>query len=467
MATVLVALLLAAALAACGVLVWLLLRARQQLARYAPVRDIDQFRQQAHMEVEQHRAAAAQEVARAQAEMQRQQQAVHEQTQSAQAQIAALHQHLSGGQQQLAALQAELRSVEEELEFQSFGFYRPHYSFTDSEQFKDALRQVRDAQKDLVKSKRAAHCPSDWTVDGNRAKGRKMINQQMKLMLRAFNGECDAAMAKVRYNNVRKMEARLVKACEAVNKLGETQRVWITSDYLNLKLHELYLTHEHHEALQREKEEQRRIKEQMREEQKAQKEIEKAQADALKEERRYEAALEQARADLAKASGAQHERFAELVSKLENELKEALDRKAKAIARAQLTRSGHVYVISNLGSFGEGVYKIGMTRRLEPLIRVKELGDASVPFGFDVHAMIYSEDAPTLERALHSEFDGLRVNRVNTRKEFFRVSLADIRKAVAKHHGVITFVTNAEAEEYRKTVALSDDDVALPAMAAS
>ncbi|MEQ9074536.1 MAG: GIY-YIG nuclease family protein [Sandaracinaceae bacterium] len=137
------------------------------------------------------------------------------------------------------------------------------------------------------------------------------------------------------------------------------------------------------------------------------------------------------------------------------------------MARAQLTRSGHVYVISNLGSFGEGVYKIGMTRRLEPLIRVKELGDASVPFSFDVHAMIYSEDAPALERALHVEFDGRRVNRVNTRKEFFRVSLAEVRKAVAKHHGVITFVTVAEAEEYWKTVAITNEDSGIAAVAAS
>lgn len=467
MATVFVALLLACALVACGLLVWLLLQARQQLARYAPVRDIDEWRQQAHAEVEQHRAATAHQLAQAQSEVAMQQHALHEQTQSAQHQLAQLGQQLTGGQQRLSALQAELRSVEEELEFQSFGFYRPHYSFTDSEQFRDALRQVRDAQKQLVKAKGAAHCPNDWTVDGNRAKGRKMINQQMKLMLRAFNGECDAAIAKVRYNNIAKMEARVSKACEAINKLGETKRVWITADYLNLKLHELYLTHEHHEALQREKEEQRRIKDQMREEQKAQKEIEKAESEALKEEKRYEAALEQARADLAKASGAQHERFAGLVSKLENELRGALDRKAKAIARAQLTRSGHVYVISNLGSFGEGVYKIGMTRRLEPLIRVKELGDASVPFSFDVHAMIYSEDAPALERALHVEFDGRRVNRVNTRKEFFRVSLAEVRKAVAKHHGVITFVTVAEAEEYWKTVAITNEDSGIAAVAAS
>jgi len=450
--------LLAIAFCVCVVLFWLFFQAKQRLARYAPIRDIEAYRQQAHREVEQQRNAAKQQFAHAQQELARRQHEVQQQGQVAQQQLGQLHQQLADGQHRLQVLQAEVGAVEEELEMQSFGFYRPHYSFTDSEQFKHALRQTRDRQKQLVKNDGAANCPSDWTVDGSRAKGRKMVREQIKLMLRAFNGECDAAMTKVRYNNVDKMEARLVKSCEAVNKLGKSKNVWITRDYLELKLQELYLTHEHHEALQREKEEQRRIKEQMREEQRAQKEIDKAKAEAEKEEERQQRALEKARAELAKASGVQHEKFAALVSKLENELKEALDRKARAISRAQLTRSGHVYVISNLGSFGDGVFKIGMTRRFEPMLRVRELGDASVPFTFDVHAMIYSEDAPTLERALHAEFEQRRVNRVNTRKEFFRVSIDDIRKAVAKHHGVVTFVTMAEAEEYRKTVAIEREE---------
>lgn len=458
MTTILLALLLSAALAVCGLLSFLLLRSRQRLARYASVQDVEAFKEQAHREVQQQQQAAAQQVTTAQQEVVRQRQALEQQAAAGQQQLGQLHQQLATGQEHLAALQSELRAVEEELEFQSFGFYRPHYDFTDSEQFKHAIRQVRDQQKQLVKANGAAHCPRDWTVDGSRVKGRKMIGEQMKLMLRAFNGECDAAITKVRYNNIAKMEARLIKSCEAINKLGKSKGVWITQNYLNLKLQELYLKHEHHERLQQEKEEQRRIKEQMREELKAQKEIEKAQTKAEKEEARYQEALEQARADLAATSGAQHEKFAALVSKLENELSEALDRKAKTVARAQLTRSGHVYVISNIGSFGEGVYKIGMTRRLEPHLRVRELGDASVPFTFDVHAMIYSEDAPNLERALHREFDDLRVNRVNTRKEFFRVSLDDIQQAVARNHGITTFVTVPEAEEYYKTLAVKREE---------
>ena len=117
-------------------------------------------------------------------------------------------------------------------------------------------------------------------------------------------------------------------------------------------------------------------------------------------------------------------------------------------------RRGHVYVLSNIGSFGEGIYKIGMTRRLEPLERVYELGDASVPFRFDAHAVIYSENAPKLENDLHEEFAARRVNRMNLRRECFRVSLEEIMAAVEKHHGTVTFVTKPEAEEYRKSNAM-------------
>jgi multidrug efflux pump subunit AcrA (membrane-fusion protein) len=282
-----------------------------------------------------------------------------------------------------------------------------------------------------------------------------------KLMLRAFNGESDAAIAKARYDNVVTLEQRITKSCEEVNKLGHSNRICVTRPYYELKLAELHLVHEHREKVQAEKDAQRAAKEQMREEVRAQEELERIQAETEKEETQRERALAKARAELAKvsdataAANAEHTNKLEaLVSRLENELKETLDRKAKAIARAQLTRSGHVYVLSNVGSFGEGIYKIGMTRRFEPLERVDELGDASVPFPFDVHAIIYCEDAPTLENALHREFANRRINRVNGRKEYFRVSLDEIRVAVEKLHGLVTFVLTPEAEEWRKTRAL-------------
>jgi hypothetical protein len=285
-----------------------------------------------------------------------------------------------------------------------------------------------------------------------------MVKQQAKLMLRAFNGESDAAIAKVRYDNANTLEQRLAKAYAEINKLGEVQQVFISQRYLDLKLAELHLVHEHREKVQAEKEEQKRIKEQMREEQKALEEIERAKAEAEREEAAKSSALEKAKAELAatEATNKQHEKLEALVGRLENELKDALDRKAKAIARAQLTKSGHVYVLSNIGSFGHGIYKIGMTRRLDPYERVDELGDASVPFAFDVHAIIYSPDAPGLESQLHKTFAHRRVNGVNTRKEYFRVTLDEIQVEVKKLHGLVTFAVEPEAEEYRKTVALAE-----------
>ena len=358
-------------------------------------------------------------------------------------------------------------SVEEALDIQAFGFYQPRYGFESSAQYVVRLKVVRDEQQALLKADTATHCATEWKVGGSAAEGRKMVKNQSKLMLRAFNGECDAAIAKVKYDNVTAMEERITKSSEAVNKLGLVQHVSITNRYFGLKLAELRLVHEHREKVQQEKDEQRRVKEQMREEQQAQAEIDRAKADAEKEEAVSTAALAKAKAELSitDAAGKQHEKLEALVVRLETELTGALDRKAKAIARAQLTRSGHVYVLSNIGSFGDGIYKIGMTRRLEPLERVDELGDASVPFPFDVHAIIYSEDAPQLEHSLHKAFAARRVNMVNHRKEYFRVTLDDIRDAVQKLHGLVTFLLVAEAEEYRKTRAAIDAPPADPATA--
>jgi hypothetical protein len=345
---------------------------------------------------------------------------------------------INEAEQRLAVLRRELEAVEEAIEIQSFGFYRPKYGFGSSSEYEARLGVLRQEQKQMVKSGGATFCDTKWVVGGSAAEGKKMIERLSKLMLRAFNGECDAAIAKVRYDNVLKMEQRITKSCEEINKLGHSNRVMITRPYYESKLAELHLVHEHREKLQAEKDEQKRIREELRE----------------KDEAQRTQALEKARAELAAAMGAQHDKLEALVKKLETELQEAIDRKAKAIARAQLTKSGYVYVLSNVGSFGEGIFKIGLTRRLDPYERVDELGDASVPFQFDVHAIIYSEDAPALENALHKEFADRRVNMVNMRKEYFRVSIREIEAAVKKHHGLVTMVLEAEAEEYRKTVAM-------------
>lgn len=287
------------------------------------------------------------------------------------------------------------------------------------------------------------------------------VNQTLKLILRAFNGESDAAIAKVKYNNIHVMEARIRKAWEAINSMAGVQQCQISPVYRDLKLQELSLAHEYQEKVQEEKEEQRRIREEMREEEIAQRELEKARLEAEREETRYAESLRKAREEVAKAVGEKQQKLLGKIEELQRRLEEAQANKERAIARAQMTRSGHVYVISNIGSFGEQVFKIGMTRRLDPLDRVRELGDASVPFHFDVHAVIYSEDAPKLEATLHRMFQHRRVNQVNHRKEFFRTTIGEIAEVVRQNHGEIEIIHEAEAVEYRKTLALQDTQASL------
>ncbi len=351
-------------------------------------------------------------------------------------------------------LREQLKPLEDELEMQSFGLYEPKYDFENSELYKTELASIRKEQKELIRQKTAVLCPSDWTVDGSRRAGQKMVNEQIKLMLRAFNGECDSLIMKVKYNNIKSIESRIESLFNAVNRLGESKHCQITREYFNLKINELDLVHGFEEIKQEEKEEQRAIGEQMREEERARKEIERERIKAEKEQARYQQALEKARRDVEQATGEKHSKLQSEIERLNELLAEAEANKERVKSRAEMTRSGYVYIISNIGSFGEDIYKIGMTRRLEPMDRVRELGDASVPFRFDVHAMIFSENAPHLENGLHSYFAKQRVNMVNNRKEFFRVSLQDIQKVILRHHSDAVFTMTAAAEEYRKTQAM-------------
>ena len=352
-------------------------------------------------------------------------------------------------------LENEINLYEESLEIGSFGLYKPMFSFDISEKYKLELEDNYEKQKQLIKEDTAIICRTEWTVGGSKVEGRKMTNQYKKLMLFAFNGECDSLIAKVKWNNATKTKERIIKAFENVNKLGATQNVDITKNFLSLKLLELALTYEYEQKKYEEKEEQRRIREQMRDEEKAQREMERAQKEAEDEERRFQKALDKAKQELGSTTQANMDILKEQINSLEQKLQESHDKKERAIALAQLTKVGHIYIISNLGSFGEDVYKIGMTRRLDPIDRVKELGDASVPFHFDIHAVIYSENAPQLEYELHQEFRDRRINRINNKKEFFKVTLDEIETFINKHtNAEIEFTKLAEAREYRETLTL-------------
>ena len=197
-----------------------------------------------------------------------------------------------------------------------------------------------------------------------------------------------------------------------------------------MKLKELALEYEYQLKKQQEKEELRAAQEALREEEKARREFEQAQKEAEKEEANYQKALDKARKEIEQATGDTHDKLIAQIQKLEQEIQEAHERKERALSMAQQTKRGHIYIISNIGSFGEQVYKIGMTRRLEPEDRIKELGDASVPFQFDIHAMIFSEDAPNLENELHKAFSNRKVNMLNYKKEFFKVTLDEIEHKV-------------------------------------
>jgi len=352
-------------------------------------------------------------------------------------------------------LKKEISLLEENLEDISFGLYKPHFSFKTSEEYKVALENLRDRERQLIREGQAAVCQTKWTVGNSAKEGQRMTKQYTKLMLRGFNGECDAAVANVSWNNAERMEERVRKSFEGLNELGSTMQMSLTPKFLQLKLDELRLTHEYEEKRHEEREEQRRIREQIREEEKAQQEIEKAREQAEREEADYEKALSKAREEALKATGSQLEKLTKQINSFEAKLDQARQNKQRAIARAQLTKSGFVYVISNIGSFGERVFKIGMTRRLEPMDRIDELSDASVPFPFDLHAMLYSDNAPELETALHRLVQDRQVNLINGRKEFYGdVQLEEIEAFVKSRGLSAQFIKIPEAEEYRKTLAL-------------
>lgn len=350
-------------------------------------------------------------------------------------------------------IQREVEVLSETKDFAlGYGVYEPHFNLDDSEEYKEQIQRVRQEQKELIKLGYAAVGGESITWNGSISQGKAMVDKFKKILLRAFNGECDVMISSVDWNNIEKYEKRMDASFSSLNKLFQDQQgIIISRLYLDMKLKELQLTYEYKVKKQEEKEEQRRIREEIREQEKAEREIEAAKLKAQKEEEMYLKALEKARVDIATAQGAKQQELLNRIAELEAGLANAETLKLKAMSMAQQTKMGHVYVISNIGAFGDDVYKIGMTRRLEPMDRVRELGDASVPFPFDVHAIIFSEDAPSLEHKLHQIFEQDRLNMVNSRREFFRVPLAKIKEEAEKVGARVQFTMLAEAQEYRES----------------
>lgn len=321
-----------------------------------------------------------------------------------------------------------------------------NYEFTDAGR---ELQKARELTKSLIKTRKAASC--DY-VEPNRR------NTAIKFVLDAFNGKVDSTLSKIKHNNYGKLSQEIKDAFQLVNYNGSAFRsAKITDIFLQARLNELKWGVAVNEIMLEEKEEQRRIKEQLREEEKARREYERAIKEAEKEEKTIQQAIDKATKELMLAGEEQRLALEQKLAELQIKFEEAEAKNQRAISMAQQTRSGHVYVISNIGSFGENVYKIGMTRRLEPLDRVRELGDASVPFAFDVHAMIYSDDAPSLENHLHKVFNEKQVNKVNSRKEFFNVGIKDIKSTVANMNIDAHWTMFADAKEYRESLAIENE----------
>lgn len=369
------------------------------------------------------------------------------------AQLQNVQQSLLQAQNELSAKRAQIIETDEAVLMQSFGFYTPHYSYTTSEQYQNRLKAIRDEQKEMIKSGIAATGNMNWQVNGSASKGKKMVTDMQKLLLRAYNAECDDAIEHVKFNNVEACQKKISASAEAISKLGSMMSIAISPRYISLKMNELFLMHEYQLKKQDEKEEQKRLREEMREQAKLQKEIENSRKELEKEQTHYQNALNKLNQQFASAGEAEKEILTEKRAEIMEQLSE-LDKAIKDVDyRAANQKAGYVYVISNIGAFGEGVYKIGMTRRLDPMERIDELGDASVPFDFDIHAMIFTEDAPKLEAALHKAFENRRVNMVNARREFFKVSLDEIKNVIRQNFDkTVEFVDVPDAEQYRQTL---------------
>lgn len=358
----------------------------------------------------------------------------------------------------LKELESQIIETDETVMLQSFGLYTPRYSFMRAEEYKARLLEIRANQKDMIKSKTAVTGSTSWTVNNSAAKGKKMVSDMQKLLLRAFNAECDDIVEHVKFNNLETSEKRITTSKDAISKLGDMMGISITPQYYRLKIEELYLAFEYQQKKQQEKEDQKEERARMREEAKLAKELEEARKALEKEQTHYLNALK--KLDQQMADHGETPELLEKKSQIEIQLEE-IEKSVKEVDyREANQKAGYVYVISNIGAFGENVFKIGMTRRLDPMERIDELGDASVPFNFDVHAMIFAENAPKLEAALHNAFSKQKVNFINQRREFFNVSLDDIKRVVKENFDkTVEFVDVAPAEQYRQSLLMKEEPI--------
>lgn len=350
---------------------------------------------------------------------------------------------------ELELARAELRDAQREVVetrdqalLQEVGIYQYSHPLDDAAAYKSQLAALSDRIKVMARSGDAIVGSTSWTVNGSVVEGRKMIREFSKLMLRAYNNEADAAVRSMRPFALASAKARLDKAATTISKLGRTMSIYIAVPYHELRFRELELTADYLVKAAEEKEREREERARMREEARARAEYEREQARLSKELAHYENALEALRAQGDMASA---EETAARVAEIRDAL-EGINR------RAANARAGYVYVISNLGAFGPNMVKIGMTRRLEPMDRVRELGDASVPFRYDVHALFFSDDAVGVETKLHQSLAARRVNLVNSHREFFYATPLEVKGLLAEIQGnLLHYTDDPEALEWHQS----------------
>lgn len=335
------------------------------------------------------------------------------------------------------------------------------YHYEDSAKYEEQLKELKEKQKfmmsydtdafiQLIPSKYDGvggvvnHFDVEWMWKCDYKKRDRQRKNIDRLLVRTFNNECDNIISNVRYSNIGTSANKIRKSFESMNKFTKMLGTELTENYLNLKLEELELRCGYVTMKQREKEEQQRIKEQMREEERVRKELEAEEKKVEKEEQHFMNELNKLQKRMAKENEETQAILLKQIKELQSKLAEVSEVKADIMNRRMNNKAGYVYIISNKGSFGENVYKIGTTRRLDPQVRVDELSNASVPFKYDVHAMIFADDAFALENELHKIFDENRVNKVNKHKEFFRISIDEIEKAVKENFN--------ETVEFNKTI---------------
>jgi hypothetical protein len=322
---------------------------------------------------------------------------------------------------------------------QEVGIYQYHHPLENADAYREMLRDLQDRIKSFVVDGSAILASDMFTFNNSLAKGRKMTGEFSKLMLRAYNAEADNCVRSLRNGNVVTAVKRLEASVASIEKLGSMMEMRVNPDYHALRVEELKLTADFQMKVQQEKEDAREERERLREERKAAQELAAERERLDKERAHYANALA---ALLAKGDETAVADLKQKIAEVEAEI-------AQNDFRTANIRAGYVYVISNVGAFGPDVVKIGMTRRLEPMDRIRELGDASVPFPFDVHALYFSDDAVTLENELHHAFAERRVNNVNERREFFFATPDKVRETLAAKLGsLLEYNDQPEANEY-------------------